>query len=209
MPECYDSFQEKSVNKSMYTDVNIMKQMFSRLGNKQQLNYTVPAVFILCLSYIHSVTNSSMAKNKKSPPQYHTTYTTKGTNYSVTIENLNNLVHSDFRECSLFILFFEWAGEGVGYIMGEEKFEVHLPLRGGGGGGVEGFFFPLTKNSTPIFFATSLKYYQTAFSYQAELPGVKSQISEFIRTRTIYIYIFQLICNCLNCNYHCNYRIFS
>ena len=207
MPECYDSFQEKSVNKSMYTDVNIMKQMFSRLCNKQQLNYTVPAVFILFVSYIHSVTNSSMAKNKKSPPQHHTTYTTKGTNYSVTIENLNNLVHSDFRECSLFILFFEWAGEGVGYIMGEEKFEVHSSA--GEGGCMKVFSCHLTKISTPILLTTSLKYYQTAFSYQAELPGVKSQISEFIRTRTIYIYIFQLICNCLNCNYHCNYHIFS
>ena len=36
--------------------------LFSLLCNKQLLNYTVPAVFILFVSYIHSVINSSMAK---------------------------------------------------------------------------------------------------------------------------------------------------
>ena len=57
--------------------------------------------------------------------------------------------------------------------MGEEKFEVHSSA-GGGGGDMKVFSCHLTKISTPILLVTSLKYYQTAFSYQAELPGVKS-----------------------------------
>ena len=36
--------------------------LFSLLCNKQQLNCTVPAVFILFVSYIYSVINLSMAK---------------------------------------------------------------------------------------------------------------------------------------------------
>ena len=85
--------------------------LFSLLCNKQQLNCTVPAVFILFVSYIHAVINSSMAKieNKSHLSTIRPTQLKakkkKPANYSVTIENLHNLVHSDFRECSLFILF--------------------------------------------------------------------------------------------------------
>ena len=45
---------------------------------------------------------------------------TKTANYSVTIENLNKLVHSDFRESSLFILFF-LSGWGGGWLHHGEK----------------------------------------------------------------------------------------
>ena len=108
--------------------------LFSLLCNKQQLNCTVPAVFILFVSYIHSVINSSMAKieNKSHLSTIRPTQLKakkkEPANYSVTIENLHNLVHSDFRECSLFILF--WRGGGVATSWGKEKFEV---LSCGGG----------------------------------------------------------------------------
>ena len=40
---------------------------------------------------------------------------------------------------------------------------------GVGGGGYEGFFMSLDRNlNASVLLANSLKYYQTAFSYQAE-----------------------------------------
>ena len=80
----------------------------------------------------------------------------------------------------MFIIypFFEWAGRGLATSWGEEKFEVHSSAGGeGGGDDVKVFSCHLTEISMPILLATSLKYHQKAFSYQAELPCVKSLIS--------------------------------
>ena len=63
------------------------------------------------------------------------------------------------------------GGGGVGYIMGRS---LRCFLVVGGGGVMKVFSCHLTEISTPLLLANSLKYYQKAFSYQAELPGVKS-----------------------------------
>ena len=62
---------------------------------------------------------------------------------------------------------------GLATSWGKKSLRCILPLEGGGGD-MKVFSCHLTKISTPILLVTSLKYYQTAFSYQAELPGVKS-----------------------------------
>ena len=69
----------------------------------------------------------------------------KTANYSVTIENLHNLVHSDFRECSLFILFWRggWLHHG-----GKKSLRCFLAV---GGGGHEGFFMSLDRNLNAYF----------------------------------------------------------
>ena len=133
--------------------------LFSLLCNKQQLNCTVPAVFILFVSYIHSVINSSMAKieNKSHLSTIRPTQLKakkkEPANYNVTIENLHNLVHSDFRECSLFILFWRGRGGG-GYIMGERKvWGAFLQW----GVVMKVFSCHLTEISTPILLANLIE----------------------------------------------------
>ena len=182
--------------------------LFSLLCNKQQLNCTVPAVFILFVSYIHSVINLSMAKMENKShlstiwPTQLKAKKKKPANYSVTIENLHNLVHSDFRECSLFILFWRggWLHHG-----GKKSLRCFLAV----GGGHEGFFMSLDRNLNAYFIGkfdwnTIKQPFYIKQNYEVSNP--RYQI--FWRTRTMFFF-FELICNCLNCNYHCNYHIFS
>ena len=163
--------------------------LFSLLCNKQQLNCTVPAVFILFVSYIHSVINSSMAKieNKSHLSTIRPTQLKakkkEPANYSVTIENLHNLVHSDFRECSLFILFLRGGG-GVATSWRKEKFEV-LSC----GGGWSWRFFHVTWNLNAYFISkfdwnTIKQPFYIKQNYQVSNP--RYQI--FWRTRTIYFF---------------------
>ena len=182
--------------------------LFSLLCNKQQLNCTVPAVFILFVSYIHSVINLSMAKieNKSHLSTIRPTQLKakkKPANYSVTIENLHNLVHSDFRECSLFILF--WRGGGGGYIMEERKVWGAF-LRWGVV--MKVFSCHLTEISTPILLANLIEIPSNSLFISSRITRCQTLDIKFFEEQE-QCFFFELICNCLNCNYHCNYHIFS
>ena len=115
------------------------------------------------------------------------TYTVKSkkkktANYSVTIENLHNLVHSDVRECSLFILFWRggWLHHG-----GKKSLRSFLAA----GGGHEGFFMSLDRNLNAYFISkfdwnTIKQPFYIKQNYQVSNP--RYQI--FWRTRTIFFF---------------------
>ena len=132
---------------------------------------------------------------------------TKTANYCVTIENLNKLVHSDLRYCSLFILFLS-GQRGLATSWGEKKFEVHSSAGGWVGGGHEGFFMSLDRNLNAYFISKFIEIPSNSLFISSRITRCQILDIKFIRTRTIYIFL-ELICNCLNCNYHCNYHIFS